>query len=621
MTEQEQTPPLPVWLQATLADVKQADLEAPIVGSSTADCREFSTLYRDAANAIEGDDQLQRSTRLVFHMLSAVTEMHFKPDQRHEPFGAMMTLGDGRRTAIPSDFRDRVDALAAVAERATNPVLRARLSDVCWLLDRKRAALGTAAAAAYSAIVREVDAGRLKFQYIKEESVLVPGVKDYLRRALQIGWAIGWDKPESRVARNLVIELRRRALEKQQPIPINWFSNLDIDFKVSDPSLVAADLENFLVSVSPQEDVHAIVRLWQLAAIGYRLAKKNDDKNRCHTEVAERLALHAETNSEHAFYAAQFLSDAISELNGIPGKRDRRTELRHRLVDIQTRIPEEMSSFSQEMDLSKIVEETQKSFEGKTLLHRLFAFAFLDRSPDPQKLIVTAKEMIEKHPLSSMFATSHVDRQGKVIHRSEGADLGGDGRSAIQRQIAQAESIRRHISVAGPIMAARQLILNEHFVSEDVFATLLQHSGFVPRELVLTFATGFSRFFQGDFISALYILTPLLENSLRYVLKQNGHDVSIFDDATQTQQDRTISALFEQMRADLDSIFTTAITTDIENVFLSKIGPHLRHSVAHGLLHDGDPRGTDAIYACWLIFRLCLLPLFPHREELAFSIH
>jgi hypothetical protein len=169
-------------------------------------------------------------------------------------------------------------------------------------------------------------------------------------------------------------------------------------------------------------------------------------------------------------------------------------------------------------------------------------------------------------------------------------------------------------------MTARQYILSEHFISEDVFATLLQHSGFVPPELSLTFATGFTRFFQGDFISALYILTPLLENSLRYVLKQNGHDVSIFDDATQTQQDRTISSLFEQMRTELDSIFTEAITTDIENVFLSKIGPHLRHSVAHGLLHDGDPRGTDAIYACWLIFRLCLLPLFPHRNELAYSI-
>jgi hypothetical protein len=276
MSDQEQVPPRPLWLHATLADVEHADIEAPIAGSSTADSREFSTLYRDAAQAIEGDDQAKSSTRLVFHMLSAVTEMYFKLHQRNEPFGAMMTLADGRRSAIPSDFRDRVDALAAMAERATNPVLRARLSDVCWLLDRKRATLGSAAIAAYAATIREVDAGRLKFRHINEESALVPGVKDYLRRALQIGWSIGWDKPESLTVRNLVVVLRRRALEKQKPIPINWFSTLDLDFKISDPALVAADIENFLGNFSQQADVHAIVHLWRISATGYRVGCRRE---------------------------------------------------------------------------------------------------------------------------------------------------------------------------------------------------------------------------------------------------------------------------------------------------------------------------------------------------------
>ena len=49
---------------------------------------------------------------------------------------------------------------------------------------------------------------------------------------------------------------------------------------------------------------------------------------------------------------------------------------------------------------------------------------------------------------------------------------------------------------------------------------------------------------------------------------------------------------------------------------LKKPGPYLRHSLSHGLLHDGDPYGNDAIYACWLIFHLCMLPLFPCRTQL-----
>jgi hypothetical protein len=180
----------------------------------------------------------------------------------------------------------------------------------------------------------------------------------------------------------------------------------------------------------------------------------------------------------------------------------------------------------------------------------------------------------------------------------------GDGTdvSAIQRQIAQDESIRRQITASGEIEVARQAIITRHYIDEDLFTYLLAHSPFVPNDLVRTFSRGFARFFQGDFVSSLYILTPLLENSLRHVLRAHGHEVSKFDDAKLTQEDRTISSLFEQMRGELDSIFGRPLTIDIENVFLKKPGPYLRHGVSHGLLHDGDPYGPDAIYGCWLIF-------------------
>ena len=141
----------------------------------------------------------------------------------------------------------------------------------------------------------------------------------------------------------------------------------------------------------------------------------------------------------------------------------------------------------------------------------------------------------------------------------------------------------------------------------------------MPPNQLNTYARGFSRFFQGDFISATYILTPLLENSLRHLLKMSGHDVTILDNATQTQQDRTISSLFEQMKAEMESIIPSEILHEIERVFLVRPGPALRHSVAHGLLQDASPFGSDAVYGCWLLFRLSLLPLFEHRELLRSS--
>jgi hypothetical protein len=243
----------------------------------------------------------------------------------------------------------------------------------------------------------------------------------------------------------------------------------------------------------------------------------------------------------------------------------------------------------------------------------------IDAEPAIMPLCVAAHEeavaSIQRHPLASLFGASHLDREGKVIHRTDGGLLGETGNdSAVRAQIAQAEGIRRRLIAFGQIDPARRAMMEDHYLSDEVFASLLQYSPFVPADLLETFAKGFARFFRGDFVSTVYILTPLLENSLRHVLKAHGHEVTIFNDTPQTQQDRTISSLFEQMRAELDGIFTKATTIDVESVFLMKPGPFLRHSLAHGLLRDGDPYGPDAIYGCWLIMRLCLIPLRARDE-------
>jgi hypothetical protein len=75
--------------------------------------------------------------------------------------------------------------------------------------------------------------------------------------------------------------------------------------------------------------------------------------------------------------------------------------------------------------------------------------------------------------------------------------------------------------------------------------------------------------------------------------------------------------LFQELRTELDRAFGVEITTDLENIFLTKPGPYLRHALSHGLLVDASPYGPDAIYACWLLFRLCFLPLFPELETLS----
>ena len=230
-SQREQTDaPSRAWLRATPADLAGLDFETPIVKSRSADSRELGDLFRAAAGETE-DTPAAR----VFRMLSAATGMLFKPRERNEPFGAMVVFEDGRRSPIPSDFRGApAEVIAAAAEGASHPALKARLADLCWVLDRRKGKMAAAAVAAYVDIVRRADRGTLEFPFEKGDGALKHDARDLLRRALQIGRAVGWDKPEAIAAREAAIELRARAIQKKLPVPACWFSELDLDFGISD---------------------------------------------------------------------------------------------------------------------------------------------------------------------------------------------------------------------------------------------------------------------------------------------------------------------------------------------------------------------------------------------------
>src|SRR5687768_10615401 len=58
---------------------------------------------------------------------------------------------------------------------------------------------------------------------------------------------------------------------------------------------------------------------------------------------------------------------------------------------------------------------------------------------------------------------------------------------------------------------------------------------------------------------------------LHHVLRQDGHDVSKFDDAMQTQGTPTLASLFEQMSPQLDEAFALPLTTDINTEFARSV--------------------------------------------------
>ena len=79
----------------TREDFAAADLEAPIRDSSQVDCWSLADLYQTASaqHAESGSEIAAR----VFRLVANVARMHFKPEDRAEPYGPVRVLVAGKR--------------------------------------------------------------------------------------------------------------------------------------------------------------------------------------------------------------------------------------------------------------------------------------------------------------------------------------------------------------------------------------------------------------------------------------------------------------------------------------------------------------------------------------------
>lgn len=596
----------------TQEEFAASDLEAPIRESNKVDCHSLADLYEAAFKEREqsGTDIAAR----VYRLVANVTDMHFKPDDVAEPFGPKFTLADGRRSMIASDLRgEQCDVFRAVVADIANPGLRARLSDVVWHNDRKRSDMAQLAVDAYCEAVRAVFDSEAEFFRDRRAATSVDG-RDMLCRACQIARATGWKDPEGSCLKTLVQTVSQDAFDRGDHRGFLNGAELGLRFGIDEPTTLARNAETLVAKDSPNGFTSR--ELWQLAAIAHGKSGQDAERDRCLASAAECFVALAEEAGGGGMVAASHLMNAIEELRRLPNTGERRQQLEARLRDAQGSIRDEMGVISTEIDLTELVRESREGVGGLSLVQAFGAFAQLSVSPEPAALKEEARKQAEEHPLSSLFPMSMVDDEGKIVSKSPalvGDDDGDD--LATHHHIARNEDFRRQVAVSGLIDPARRVIQVEHPVEQRDFLPLVAMSPFVPEDRTEVFSLAFARFFGGDFIAALHVLVPQLENSLRYILKQVGKDPSSIR-SNMTQENRNLSVLLSKDRGSLEEVLGPAIVYEIENLFDFRGGPAIRHQLAHGMFSTQACYGTDAIYACWFIFRLCCLPVFEHWEKL-----
>lgn len=596
-----------------LEDFRAVELEEPIREIDQVDCHSLESRYSAAAHAAQaaGNETKVR----VYGLVAALCGFYFKVEDKAGAFGPLMVLADGKRTAVPDDFRGaQSDVLNQIVAGISHPGLRARIADVVWINDRSRADAAKLAIDAYCEAFEKLEAGEFKDRFDGKLAASFEKI-GLIQRALQIVHATTRRGNIPQRAIDNVMRLYQAAKNGLECVAFARVAELRLFHELGDPSAIAGEAEALAATAAAQSKTYplAIKNVLALAAEAYRRCGDKDASRRCElASVDQTLAMRQQVSGAGA--EASWVRTAINELRSISETVDQRNKLRDELRLLQERSLDDYRLIEFPLEVDDIRDATAKHFEGQTLSTALLSLAALTGSRPIADLRDQAIKNFESAPLSSLFGQVFTDEEGKIVAESPSEGVHNASEDKIKSLMSRHHGMWRQLTVAGSIDPARNAIMRRYSVTERHLMGLATMSPFAPDTHAYTYALGFARFLQGDFVSAGHLLVPQLEHSLRYVLRSAGQDASKFVRDT-LQEDRTLSTILEVMKPQLDDIFTPDIINEIDLLFNYKPGPALRHAFAHGKVAAGACFGADVIYACWFIYRLTCLPLFPYWSE------
>jgi hypothetical protein len=578
---------------ATKADFDRVDIGA-LLAKADQTCFKFSGLLASKARALAAAGDSEGAW--VSSLLSDVCSFGLRADDRRQPYGPHAVVGD-RRTASIEDldevqlaFLKEIHADISIAE------LRARVADVLYV--RKR----------HQDYARVAIDAYLAAASVPETPNHWGGAGHRLERALAIAIAI-------KTERDRVIERITKEIEARRP-DRGYFSakmmQALFDAKAGDPEALAAIAEEAAKAVA-DKDWHREREYLLLAAQWSRRAGKADEERRLLLAAAESYVKLADDANSRSLEAAH-LDHAIQSLRTLGGTQARVEELHRRLIEAERQAPAEFKEHSQSVDIEDSVRRAREHVAGKRLPEAVLDVALMWRPAEVSRLRDAVLAAAKQAVFFSAIPRVMVNAEGKVVAKRGSilADDPEEREEALRQAMFERGAQQREIVAVTTLKPACAQIVEEHYLGPRELMSLVAASPFVPPGREEVFAVGLAAGFNGDHATALHLLMPQFEHSVRTILAQNGAITSKLDDDG-VQDERSLNELLYCAQA--KTVFGSDLLFDMQGLLIERFGGNLRNQMAHGLLDVGHMVGSQSIYFWWLTLHLVVRPLLPVQDE------
>lgn len=309
---------------------------------------------------------------------------------------------------------------------------------------------------------------------------------------------------------------------------------------------------------------------------------------------------------------------AIKELRELPHTEQERQILNKELSALQATAITQMHSQRIPLDINEEMEALQKCIDTdniQELIHVLFCMTNVPKYKEIKEIVVNDTK---EYALSSLFPKILLDERGKTIAHLPPLDHSNPEKDADALHAHICSHLKeRYIFTASiyinPVVQKIKSLPADHSM---ICKKIAENCFFIPQNRREAFAKGLAAGLTGDYITALSILVPQLENALRCLAEELGGIIyGMASDGTERVRTMDDIIKLPEITDNLDE----DVLINIQALFLSRYGANLRNCVAHGMINDSDFHSAICVYAWAFIFRLCYMWQSYSQERLAFQ--
>lgn len=586
-------------------DIAAVDWRRVLSGLESVDWSSFWHAFSEAAR--KADQEGLSAQARVLWLFADACSMRLVPSSANVPYRPNFIM-EGKRSALPEDFNDDdLDVVEMAAVDVDEPWLKSRLTDLLWMARRPRK------------VQNALDAIDAYSQIPLEAGAWVAGGHEGWARAIALSRMLRGAAGDRLAQLEQSIVNRLTAATPDSRYLGLWISDLLRENGLGEggQEAIAQKLLDLAIAFKEAGEIHVSRDYYAAASRWFNACQNHMQSMAALVEEAESWVHEAGArvsgSAPSYLLASSNYESAIQTYRKVPREHRAANRVDERLAELHAlqaeagaRSVEEMRSISTPpIDITMLVDNARAAVRGKSLTDALVALTSLYGGANWAEARASAEEKIRRHPLSAMFSSMVMSRDGRVIARRPGINLGG-GSPEEEAEAIRAEAIRDFtlmigIVVQGQVLPALETILVEGRVTEGDLVYLACRSPIVPPGRERLFGKALFRGFEGDWASAVHLLTPQIENMVRFHLKQAGVKTTTLDPRG-IETENGLSALVELGAA--KQVFGEDLVFEIQAVFCDPFGPNLRNQAAHGLLDDDQFESPYAVYAWWLALRL-----------------